>query len=375
MSHTGLRRRLAAGITVLAATSLAAGCATTTPNAAANGTSASVAATKNPTIAFLLPETSVSRWEVKDRPLFIDAAKRLCSACKVLTYNAGADVGAQLQQVDAALTAGANVLVITAVDGKSIDPAVVRAKAQGVPVIAYDRLIENTPVDGYIAFGPARVGELQGKALVAKLQAKGLTSGKIVALNGSPTDSNAPVYRDAAYEQIKAAGYTIAKAYDTPDWSPAKAQDEMDQAITTLGKDGFVGVLSGNDGMAGGAVKAMKARGINPPLPITGQDAELPAIQRILTGDQYMTVYTPLIKQAEGAVQMALAAARGLQPPAGLVNTTIENGQGKIPTAFLDAMAVTRDNLKTTIFADGFWKPAEICTGIFASACQQLSIQ
>ena len=103
------------------------------------------------------------------------------------------------------------------------------------------------------------------------------------------------------------SGFTIGAEYDTPDWSPDKAQQEMEQAITQLGADGFVGVYAANDGTAGGAIAAMKAAGINPLPPVTGQDAELAAIQRILAGEQYMTVYKAIKPEAEAAAEVAVA--------------------------------------------------------------------
>ena len=150
----------------------------------------------------------------------------------------------------------------------------------------------------------------------------------------------------------------------------------MEQAITALGKDGFVGVYAANDGTAGGAIAAMKGNGIDPKtIPTTGQDAELAAIQRILAGEQYMTVYKAIKAEAEAAAELAAALAKGEKPPAGLVNGKIDNGQKQVESVLLEPVAVTVDNIQDTIVKDGFWKPSEICTGKYAAACKEAGIQ
>ena len=343
--------------------------ATTAPAQAANKI------VKNPTVAFMMPDVDTARWEGKDTPFFTAAMKAQCPACKVLHYNAKNDAGQQLQQVEAAITAGANVLVICPVDGKSISPAIKAAKAKGVAVISYDRLISNAPVDYYLVFDPIKVGQAQGQALVDRLKAQGIKKGNIIAINGAPTDSDAPHYRDAAYAIIKAAGYTIAKAYDTPNWDPAEAQRETDQAITQLGKGNFVGVLSANDGMATAVIKSLQAAGIKPIVPVTGQDAELTAIQRILTGQQYMTVYTPLDREAGGAATLALAAARGQRAPVGLISKNVNNGAVEVPSAMLAASIVTRSTIMSTVIGGKFWKVSDICTATFKKACAKAGIK
>ena len=170
------------------------------------------------------------------------------------------------------------------VDFASAGPMVAAAKAAGVPVISYDRLITNADIDYYISFDNEKVGKLQGQALLDALEANGDSGGTIVMINGAPTDNNAKLFKDGAHSVLDGK-VKIGAEYDTPDWSPDKAQTEMDQAITKLGKNGFVGVYAANDGTAGGAIAAMKGAGIDPKTrPTTGQDAELAAIQRILVG-------------------------------------------------------------------------------------------
>jgi D-xylose transport system substrate-binding protein len=150
----------------------------------------------------------------------------------------------------------------------------------------------------------------------------------------------------------------------------------MEQAITALGKNGFVGVYSANDGNAGGIVAAMKSNGVDPKkIPITGQDAELAGIQRIVAGEQYMTVYKAIKPEAEAAAQLAYDLLNGKQPEAGMVNGKTNNGQADIPSVLLKPVAVTKDNINDTIIKDGFWKASEICTGRFAAGCKSAGIQ
>jgi D-xylose transport system substrate-binding protein len=153
----------------------------------------------------------------------------------------------------------------------------------------------------------------------------------------------------------------IAAEYDTPDWSPDKAQTEMDQAITKLGKNGFDGVYAANDGTAGGAISAMKAAGINPSTkPITGQDAELAGIQRIILGEQYMTVYKAISQEASSAAVLAVALANKAAVPSSLTMVTVNNGTKDVQSVLLTPIAVNKDNIKTTVVADKFWTPAQI---------------
>ena len=177
-----------------------------------------------------------------------------------------------------------------------------------------------------------------------------------------------------AHSVIDSSGFKVAKEYDTPDWSPDKAQQEMEQAITAVGKDGFVGVYAANDGTAGGAIAAMKGNGVDPKTrPTTGQDAELAAIQRILIGEQYMTVYKAIKAEAEAAAELAVSLAMGETPAA--PKDQIDNGTKQVPSILLTPVAVTKDNIQDTIIKDGFWTADQICTGKYAAGCKEAGIQ
>jgi D-xylose transport system substrate-binding protein len=148
----------------------------------------------------------------------------------------------------------------------------------------------------------------------------------------------------------------------------------MQQALTALGNK-VDGVYAANDGTAGGAIAAMKSAGVTPWPPVTGQDAELAAIQRILSGDQYMTVYKAIKPEAEDAAILAFDLATGVNIPASATNgQTTQNGSKGVPSILLTPVSVTKDNIKSTVVADGFWTRDQICTADYATACTQAGI-
>jgi D-xylose transport system substrate-binding protein len=326
-------------------------------------------------IALLLPETKTTRYEAEDRPAFEAKVKALCSDCEIIYSNADQKADVQQNQADAALTNGAKVMVLDPVDSASAASIVAKAKSQNVPVISYDRLILDADVDYYISFDNQKVGQLQARSLVSKLKADGEGSATIVMINGAPTDNNAKLFKQGAHSVIDASRLKVGKEYDTPDWSPDQAQTEMEQAITALGTNGFQAVYAANDGTAGGAIAAMKGQGIDPSTrPTTGQDAELAAIQRILIGEQYMTVYKAIKPEAETAAQLAYDLSQGKKPAGDVVNGQTDNGAGKVPSVLLQPVAVTKDNVTDTIVKDGFWTAKQICTAAYKKACTDAGI-
>jgi D-xylose transport system substrate-binding protein len=325
-----------------------------------------------PTIALFLPESKTTRYEAFDRPLFEAKVKALCADCQLLYSNADQDAAKQQQQVEAALAQGADVLVLDAVDASAVASLVHQAAQKNVPLIAYDRLISGIGYEYYVSFNNVRVGEMQGQALLDAMEANGTTeTGQIVMINGAPTDPSSADYKNGAHSVLDGK-VEIGREFDTPDWSPDKAQQEMEQAITALGRDNIVGVLSANDGMAGGAIAAMKRAGYTTIPPITGQDAELAAVQRILTGEQYMTIYLDIRTEAEKSAELAVALAKGEKPAA---PTTVDNGTQAIPSFLLDPIAVTADKIKDTIIKDGFYDVADICVAEVQAACGQFGIE
>jgi D-xylose transport system substrate-binding protein len=328
------------------------------------------------TIALLLPETKTTRYEEQDRPNFERRVKELCSDCEVIYSNADQDAAKQQQQAEAAITKGAKVIVISAVDVASAGTIVQRAKQSDVAVIAYGRLIPDADIDYYVSIDPFKVGQQQAEVQMDALDQAGTNDPRVVMINGAPTDSNSKPYKDGASQVLKERGAEIVKSFDTPDWSPDKAQQEMEASITDLGKDGFDAVYSANDGMAGGAIAALKAASIDPESRfVTGQDAELAGIQRILAGEQLMTVYQPIIDIAETSAELAVPIAQGKEPPADLAADEVDNGMKQVPSSLLDTFAVQTDNIDSTVVKEGFLKIGDICTGAYAEACKKAGLE
>lgn len=356
--------------TVAAATTEAATAAATT---AAATTAAPTASGK---IAILLPETKTARYEASDLPDFKAKLSDLgFDVDNDLIYsNANQDASTQQSQAEAAITNGATVLVLDPVDSDAAAAIADLAKSKNIPVISYDRLIKGSDgVTYYISFDNEQVGKLQGQALLDELTKEGITNPQVVFINGSPTDNNATLFKKGAHEVLDGK-VTVAKEYDTPDWSPDKAQDEMTQALTALNNK-VDGVLAANDGTAGGAIAAMKGAGMTQLPPVTGQDAEVAGIQRILAGEQFMTVYKAIKPEAEAAAALAYDLVMGQTPDASLVNGKTNNGTIDVPSILLTPVAVTKDNIESTIIADGFHTVAEICTSDFADACTAAGIK
>jgi D-xylose transport system substrate-binding protein len=324
-------------------------------------------------IAFLLPEKKTARYETQDLPNFKNRLHALGLSEESLIYhNANQDAAAQQQQAEAALTNGARVLVLDPVDSDAAAKIADLAKSRGVPVIAYDRLIKGSEgVTYYISFDNEDVGRLQGAALLTALAGK--VNPTIVMINGSPTDNNVTLFKRGAHGVLNGK-VSIAKEYDTADWSPDRAQRQMEQALNSLNNQ-VDGVYAANDGTAGGAIAAMKAAGLQPLPPITGQDAELAAIQRILVGEQYMTVYKAIRPEAEAAAELAYALCVGERPDESKVNSLVNNGRRDVPSILLQPVSVDRDNIKDTVIADGFWSVEQICTAEFKAHCEAAGLR
>jgi D-xylose transport system substrate-binding protein len=268
-------------------------------------------------------------------------------------------------------------MVLDPVDSASAGGLANQAKQAGIPVVSYDRLILNADLDYYVAFDSETVGEQQATSLSEKLAEDGNPQGPIVMINGDPQDNNAKLFNAGATSVFDQEGVEIAREFDTPDWLAENAQREMDQAITALGEDGFAAVYAANDGTAGGAIAAMKGAGIDPASrPTTGQDAELAAIQRIIAGEQYMTVYKPIKELAENSAAIAVALANGEEPPADLINSEYDNETEMVPTNQIDTIPVhTPKEIEDSVIADDYWSVEEICTGQYRQACKDAGLQ
>lgn len=322
------------------------------------------------TIALLLPESKTTRYEAFDRPLFEKKVAELCADCEVVYYNADQDEAKQTQQVDTAISEGASVVVLDPVNGAGAGGMVQTAQDSGAKVIAYDRFIEGA--DYYMSFDNETVGKMQAEALVEAMNDKG----NILMLNGAPSDPNAAQFKAGAHSVLDKSNVTILQEYDNPDWSPDNAQTFVTDMLSKYDADQINGVYAANDGQAGGVVAALTGGGVAADAlpPITGQDAELAAIQRIIAGEQSMTIYKPIPIEADTAAEVAVALAQGDDVPE-TSDTGITQSDYKGVTSYIfDPIVVTADNVSDTVIADGFYSADDICTGEYAKACQAAGI-
>jgi D-xylose transport system substrate-binding protein len=342
-------------------------------------TTATAAQTGPIKIALMLPDAQTARYDTKDMPAFKAKLAAICPSCELIYSNAHGDASAQLSAAEAALANGAKVIAIMAVDTKAAVIIADKAKAAGVPVIAYSRLLLNSDGVSYAVWGdvPA-VGQKQAQGLVDRLNELKIANPQIVMINGSPADSNMPLFKEGAMRVfgplVEAGKLTIAKSYDTPGWDPAKAQSEMQQALTALGNK-VDGVYAMNDGTAGGVAAAFLAAGISPIPPITGLDADLAAMQRILVDQQLGSIYFPIKTMAETAAVMAYDLATTGTVPADMIQTKVNNGAKDIPAVLVGSTFVTKSNMKATVIADGWWTVDQICTPEFEAACKAAGLK
>lgn len=363
---TGIVVGAAAASLLLALTSC--GSAAQSTGSSSSGSGSGTGAVK---IGVLLPESKTTRYEQFDKPLLEARIKELAPNAQIDYYNANQDATLQQTQVDTALTKGNQVLVLDAVDAKSIQASVQKAHDAGVKVVAYDRLAQG-PVDSYVSFDNNKVGQLQGEALVAAIGDKA-SAGKIIMINGSPTDPNAAQFKAGAHSAIDGK-LTIGKEYDTPNWDPNNANQEAAAGITAIGAPNVVGVYSANDGMAAGISTALKAANLS--VPLTGQDAQLDAVQRILIDTQTMSIYKPYKPETDIAGAMAVQLAQGKTLGKDLVPTTVTSGSGQtVPANLITPIVLVKDNIKSTVVADGLYTVAQICTPDYAAACTAAGLQ
>ncbi|MGX4691199.1 sugar ABC transporter substrate-binding protein [Streptomyces sp. JNUCC 63] len=327
------------------------------------------------TVGLLLPETANTRYDKFDHPIIKNKVAALTRGQGRVEYaNAEADAGKQAGQMQKMIDDKVDIILLDAVDSHEIAGMVKKAKDAGIPVIAYDRLAEG-PIDAYISFDNELVGEVQGRSLLEAMGSGTDSSTKIVMMNGSPTDPNAKQFKEGAIAQLTGK-VTIAKSYDTKDWKPENALANMNQAISAIGKSNIRGVYAANDGMAGAVIKSLKAAGVTD-VPVTGQDAELDAVQRIVSGEQYMSVYKSYPVEAETAAEMAVAKVQGkdIQFDALTRDKVSSPTHQGIPAQLVSVVALTKDNIEETVIADGIYKKADICTGTYQEACAAIGLK
>jgi D-xylose transport system substrate-binding protein len=361
---------------------IAAACSST-PGGSAGASAGASGGTASGSVGLFLPEKQTARYEAKDKPLFEAQFTQVCPGVKLNYYNAGGSDATQQQQADAAIAAGDKVFVFDPNDAKAGGAIATSAQAKGIKVISYDRLLlGGSKPDLYVEFDSNAVGKLQGQALLDKLTAMGKTTPKLLWINGSPKDNNATLFKAGAHSVLDGK-VTIAKEDAMANWKPEEAQAITEAAIASLGKTGFDGVYVANDGGAGGVIAALKAGGVDPKTtPVTGQDAELAAIQRIVIGDQFMTVYKPIKALAEASADAACSMIQGKTVDTSKFNAKENNGTIDVTTQVIPVVPVTIDgaiagtkSIIDSVIADGFYTAAEICTADYTAACTTANIK
>ena len=323
-------------------------------------------------VAVLLPDTKSSvRWETADKPLLKKAFDD--AGVPVEIQNAQGDKSAQQQQAEQAITNGAKILLLTNLDSGSGAAIQANAASRGVKVIDYDRLTLKGQADYYVSFNNVTVGKLQGEGLVKCLE--GVEKPRIAELNGSPTDNNATLFKQG-YDSVLDPLYDSGKAQkvadqSVPEWDNQQALTIFEQMLQKT-NNRIDGVLAANDGLGNAVISALKQRKLDE-LPVTGQDATAQGIQHILAGEQCMTVYKAVAKEADAAAKLAIALSKGEDPPAGLVNGESDDGNRQVPSVLLEPVAITKENVDVPI-KDGFLKREDVCTGQYASACDEAGL-
>ncbi|MER7691768.1 substrate-binding domain-containing protein [Streptomyces sp. NPDC097610] len=327
------------------------------------------------TVGLLLPEKANTRYEKFDYPIIEQQVAKLTNNKGKVDYaNAGQDASKQSQQFQQMVADKVDVILVDAVDSKAIASDVQKAKDAGIPVIAYDRLAQG-PIDAYISFDNELVGQVQGKALLEALGTNASTK-KIVMMNGSPTDPNAAQFKSGALGELNGK-VVISKSYDTKDWDPVVGKANMEKAISAIGLSNIAGVYSANDGLAGAVIDALKTMGVSKVPPVTGQDAELDAVQRIVRGEQYMSVYKSYPDEASAAAEMAVAKVqgRGIEFDALTRDKVDSPTNKKIPSQLMPVVALTKANIKETVIQDSIYTVKQICTASTKADCTAIGLK
>jgi D-xylose transport system substrate-binding protein len=336
--------------------------------------SGSSSSSKKPKIGVILPDSkSSARWETADRK-YLEAAFKAAGVDYTI-QNAQNDKNAFQTIADTMISSGVTALVIVNLDSGTGKAVLDKAKKQGVATIDYDRLTLGGSASYYVSFDNVAVGKLQGEGLVKCITTAGLQKPVVAELNGSPTDNNATLFKQG-YDSVLKAKYDsgeYVKGPDqaVPDWDNAQGATIFEAMLT--GANGKINaVLSANDGLGNAALTVLKKQKLEGKVQFTGQDATVQGLQNILDGNQCMTVYKAIKKEADAAADLAISLAKGEKKDTG---KTVKDPEGNrdVPAVLLDPQAITKANVKDVV-ADGFVTKAELCTGAYEAKCTAAGI-
>lgn len=329
-------------------------------------------------VGVILPDATTSpRWEANDRPSLqaaFDAA-----GIEADIQNADGDKAKFGTICDSMINTGVQVLMIVNLDSESGSACLKKAAAAGIKSIDYDRLTLGGGASYYVSFDNVVVGQLMGEGLIKCLDDAGKTKANVVFIDGDPTDNNAALfkqgYEGAIQPKIDSGDYTLV-GDQTGKWDATVAGTAFEQIYTD--NDGKVdGVVSANDTMAGGIVARLAANGLAGKVPVTGQDASVEGLQRVLAGTQCMTVYKDTNIEAKAASDLAIALINGDDAAAAALATkTVEDTVAgvQVPSALAVPESIFKDGVAKVV-SDGFQSAADICTGKFAKFCKKYGVQ
>lgn len=297
-------------------------------------------------IGMSIDDLRLERWQ-KDRDIFVNKAEAL--GAKVFVQSANGDATAQISQIENMLNKDIDVLVIIPFNGEVLSNVIAEAKKEGVKVLAYDRLINNADIDFYVSFDNEKVGELQAQSIIEQKP-----EGNYFLMGGSPVDNNAKLFRKGQMKvlqpHIDSGKIKVVGDQWVDSWLAEKALQIMENALTA-NKNNIDAVVASNDATAGGAIQALSAQGLSGKVAISGQDADLAAIKRIIAGTQTMTVYKPITNLADKAAEISVALGKGDKVES---NAQLNNGAKDVPAFLLEPVVVTKDNIDETVIKDGF---------------------
>ncbi len=321
-------------------------------------------------IGVILPDSASSaRWETADRKYLEEAFKAANVDYDI--QNAEGDTSKFQTIADQMLTSGVTVLAIVNLDSDSGKAVLDKAKQQGVPTIDYDRLTLGGSAEYYVSFDNVAVGKLQGEGLVKCLEAQGKQQGNVVYLNGSPTDNNATLFKQGYDGVIKQSPYKVVADQSVPNWDNQQGGTIFEQMLTA--NKNIDGVLAANDGLGNAAIAVLKKNNLNGKVPVTGQDATVEGLQNVLAGDQCMTVYKAVKKEADAVAELAIGLAKGEK---GEVDQKVDDPEGnrEVPAVLLEPQMIMKNNVKDVV-DDGFVTKEQLCTGKFEQLCADAGIQ
>ncbi|HAP0343415.1 TPA: D-xylose ABC transporter substrate-binding protein [Escherichia coli] len=303
-------------------------------------------------IGLAIYDLRLERWQ-KDRDIFVKKAESL--GAKVLVQSANGSEQTQISQIENMIARGVDVLVIVPYNGQVLSNVIGEVKHEGIKVLAYDCIINNADIDYYISFDNKKVGELQAQSLVERVP-----EGNYFLMGGSPLDVNAKPYREGQMKVltplIQSGKIKVVGDQWVDGWLPENALKIMENALTA-NNNKIDAVVASNDSTAGGAIQALEAQGLAGKVVISGQDADLAAVKRIIAGTQTMTVYKPITQMATKAAEVAVQLGKGEQPAS---NAKTPNGVKDVPSWLLEPIAVDKSNIDTTVVADGFHKKSDL---------------